>query len=385
MSPFHRIPRHARRGSSLRAGFLAVAATVTGVIALGAGLAFGYWVSTDSSNPAAASATSLSTPSVSAVEASATAVKISWTSAGQPVGTNYIVVRNPGANQVAVCTVPASTSNCTDSGLSPATAYSYAVTADLDAWQSTAGTASFTTMGVNIATPAGGSTFGGNWGGSISGTSSPASGTTIATVKVSIQQGNGSCWTGTGNTWTAVCPTYVATGGTVGAWNLTLPAGDLNSVNTYHIAAQATDPLGTAATATSSFTYNTMGPSPTPPGASATTHSTDSNGVYWVNAETVNLSDTVTDTGAGTVSSVAYYYCSTSSCNGSNGTLIGSGSGAGWSYPWPASNLPGSDGTYYIVAVATDSLSNTGTSSATEIGVDRTPPTVSAPSVNGAS
>ena len=107
--------------------------------------------------------------------------------------------------------------------------------------------------------------------------------------------------------------------------------------------------------------------------------------MYWVNAETVNLTDSVAYAGAGTVSSVAYYYCTTSSCNSSNGTFIGNGSGGSWSYSWTTGNLPVSDGTYYIVAVATDSLSNVGTSSTSKVGVDRTPPTVSTPSVNGAS
>jgi hypothetical protein len=107
------------------------------------------------------------------------------------------------------------------------------------------------------------------------------------------------------------------------------------------------------------------------------------NNVYWVNAETVGLTDSVTDAGAGTVSTVAYYECATTSCSASNGTLVGDGSGANWSFSWTAGNLPASDGTVYIVAVATDSLSNVGTSSPTEIGVDRTPPTVATPNVNG--
>ena len=354
-----------------------------GLVAVGAGLAFAYWPSTDSSNPAAASATSLSAPTgATATEAGATSATISWTAGSQPTGTSYVVVRNPGVNQVTVCTVPASTPTCTDSGLSPATTYSYSVTAVLDAWQSPASSASFTTMGVTVATPANGSTFGGNWGGSIGGTSSPATGTTISTVTVSIQQGSGSCWAGTGNEWTAVCPNYVATGGTTSNWNLSVPIGDLNSVNSYHVTAKATDSLSTAATSTSSFSYNTAGPSPAPPVASGTTHSTDSNSVYWVNGETVTLTDVVSYSGAGTVSSVAYYYCATPSC-GSNGTFIGDGSAGLWSYSWTAANLPSADGTYYIVAVATDSLSDVGTSSTAKLGVDRTPPTVSTPSVNG--
>jgi hypothetical protein len=359
--------------------FVGVLATVVTLGTL-VGVAFAFWQTTDSSHPAAASATSLSQPSVSATEASATSVKVSWTAGSQPTGTQYQVVRNPGASQVTVCTVPASTSNCTDSGLSSATTYNYSVTAVLGAWSS-AGTASFTTSSLTITTPTSSSTFGTNWGGSIAGTSSAASGTSISNVQVSIQQGGGSCWTGSGNTWTAACPHYVATSGTVSNWTLSLPIGDLNSVNTYHITAQATDSLSIASTATSSFTYNASPPVPSPPTVSAQ-HTYVNGSVTWTNGQSVSLSDTVT-TGAGTVTTVSYYWCTTSSCNSTVGTLVGTSTNGGptWSEPW--SSLPPSDGVYYVVAVATDSLSNSGTSTTTQVGIDRTPPTVSSPSVNG--
>jgi hypothetical protein len=380
-----RAPGHAGRRGPRRSRVVLTGLGVAGVSALVAGLAYGYFVTTDSSHPASASATSLSAPSVGVAEASATSTTVSWSAGSQPPGTNYVVIRNPGAGQVTVCTVPASTSSCTDSGLSPGTSYSYSVTAGLDSWKSAAGTTSLTTMAVNVTSPTNGSTSGTNWSGSISGTSSPATGATIATVKASIQQGSGSCWTGTGNAWTAACPNYVATGGSVSSWTLSVPIGDLNSVNTYHITAEATDSSNISASTSSTFTFNGTAPIPAPPVASATTHSTDSNGVYWVNAETVTLTDSVTYTGAGTVSSVAYYYCPTSSCTGSNGTFIGNGSGGSWSYGWTGAHLPTTDGPYYVVAVATDSLTNAGTSPTAEIGVDRTPPNVSTPSVNGLS
>jgi hypothetical protein len=392
MRLFERAAQHARRSSVGRARVLVtLSASIVGLVALVAGLAFGFWVSTDSSNPAAASATTLSTPSVSATEASATSVNITWTAGSQPPGTEYVVQRT-SPSPLTICTTTGTNQlgntgvadTCQDSGLSPATAFSYSVTAVLgENWQSSAGTASFTTMAVNIMTPVNGSTFGANWGGSVAGTSSPATGTSVSNVKVSIQQGSGSCWTGSGNTWTAACPNYVATSGTVSNWSLSLPIGDLNSVNTYNVTAQATDSSNISATATSSFSFNTTGPSPAAPGVSATVNHSAS-GVYWINAETLNLTDTVTP-GAGTVTSVAYYYCSTLSC-GSSGTFIGNGSGSSWSYAWAPSNLPASDGIYYIAAVATDSLSNTGTSAtATKFGVDRTPPVLPAPSVNGLS
>ena len=46
-------------------------------------------------------------------------------------------------------------------------------------WQSSAATTSFTTMAVNITYPVN-TTFGANWSGTLSGTASPATGTTIS-------------------------------------------------------------------------------------------------------------------------------------------------------------------------------------------------------------
>jgi len=386
LTPAHAARRGRRSPSRLLAGVLATAVTLGALV----GVAFAFWQTTDSSNPAAASATSLSAPTgATATETGATSVKIGWTNPGtQVTGAQYEVVRNPGAGQVVVCTVSAPTSTCTDSGLSAQTSYSYSVMAVLDNWQSSASSTSFTTMAVSITSLTSGSTYGTNWnGGPITGTYSAASDTTITAVKVSIQQGSGfsACWNGSSNSWATTCPNYVnVTSFGSGSWSLSLPTTDLNSVNTYNITAEAIDSLNiTGTSSTVSFTYNSTAPSPSAPVPSATTHYSTS--PYWVNAETVGLTDTVTYSGAGTVSSVSYYYCSTSSCTASNGTFIGtSTTGSSWSVNWTiTSNVPTNDGVYYVVAVATDSLNNVGTSSTTEIGIDRTPPTVSTPSVNG--
>jgi hypothetical protein len=364
-----------------------IGAVVAMVLFVG-GSAFAYWVYTDSSNTydTLATAATLSPPTgISATEASATSVNVSWTNPTNPTGTEYLLTQNG----TTVCET-ASNSCPTITGLGVGTTYSYSVDAVLGAhWTSSASATSFTTMAVHITSPTSGSTYGTNWGGTISGTYSAASGTTISAVTVNIQQGSGSsaCWAGFSYFYTS-CPYAVnATSfspGSSGTWSLNLPAADLNSGNTYYITAEATDSNSiTGSGPTVSFTYNTIGPSPAPPVASATTHYTDSNGVYWVNSETVGLTDSVTYSGAGTVSSVAYYYCTSSlNCNSTTEQFIGNGSGGTWAYSWSSANLPASDGTYYIVAVASDSLSNVAQSSTTEIGIDRTPPTVSTPSVN---
>ena len=117
-----------------------------------------------------------------------------------------------------------------------------------------------TTPSVAITYPANNTTYGANWTGAITGTSTAnASGSTISTVRVSIQQGSGSCWTGSGNIYTATCPNYVAvTTGTTN-WSLTIPTSDFTSGNTYHVTAQATDSYGnTGTSAVVTFTYQAI-------------------------------------------------------------------------------------------------------------------------------
>ena len=104
-----------------------------------------------------------------------------------------------------------------------------------------------------------------------------------------------------------------------------------------------------------------------------------------MNSENVTLGDTPSTNGGPAVASVTYYYCLTSHpCTSSNWTSIGTSSGGGtWSVIWTNTNLP-ADGTYDVVAAATNASSMaSATSSATEVGIDTTPPTVSTPSVNG--
>jgi hypothetical protein len=372
---------------------LATAVTLGALV----GVAFAFWQTTDSSNPAAASATSLSAPTgATATETGATSVKISWTNPGtQVTGAEYEVVRNPGAGQVVVCTVSAPTSACTDSGLSAGTSYSYSAVAVLDNWQSSASSTSFTTMTVSITYPSS-TTYGANWTGTLTGTASAATGTLISAsgVKVSVQQGSGtsSCWTGSGSNFTASCPNYVVASYSSPNWTLGLPSSDLTSGDTYNVTAQATDSLSVSTTSTTvSFTYSVPPPIASAPGASAnTSYSTNP---IWFNKENVTLTDSPSVNGGPSVSSVTYYYCltSNSSCtNTSTANWISIGtstaSGSNWTLTWASTTLP-ADGTYYLMATATNSSSITSgpSSSSTEIGIDTMSPTVSTPSVNGIS
>jgi hypothetical protein len=118
----------------------------------------------------------------------------------------------------------------------------------------------------------------------------------------------------------------------------------------------------------------------TPPSASAPGVSAIVNygtNPYWVNKENVTLTDTPSTNGGSAIASVSYYDCATAvaPCTSSNWTPIGSGSvGPNWSSTWNGTSLP-ADGTYDVVAIATNSgsISST-TSSATEAGIDTTAP-----------
>ena len=391
LTPAQAAPRERRSPSRVVVGVLATVVTLGALV----GIAFAYWQTTDSSNPAAASATSLSAPTAAtATETGATSVKISWTNPGTQVsGAQYKVVRNPGANPI--CTVSTPTASCTDSGLSAGASYSYSVMAVLDNWQSSASTASYTTMAVNVTYPVDSTTYGTNWTGTLAGNASAATGTTISSsgVKVSVQQGSGSssCWTGSGASFTASCPNYVPASYTSPNWSLGLPASDLTSGDTYHVTAQATDSLSVSATSTTvSFTYSVPVPIAVAPTASATIHY--STNPSWFNHENVTLTDvTPSPNGGPPVASVTYYYCLTSngSCTNTstaNWTLIGTStaSGSSWTLTWASASLP-ADATYYLMATATNTSSITSgpSSTSTEIGIDTTAPTVSTPTVNG--
>ena len=100
----------------------------------------------------------------------------------------------------------------------------------------------------------------------------------------------------------------------------------------------------------------------------------------------MSLSDTGPPVQSG-MQSVAYFFCpgSAGACTSATPwTPIGTSTTAtgNWPMTW-ATPLP-ADGPYRIVAVGTDNAGNvSGSSTATLVTVDKTPPTVSRPIVNG--
>ena len=125
---------------------LGAVAAVVALLAVGAGSAFGYFVTTDSSNPALTAATSLSAPTApTAVVADSTTVTVGWTlPAAQLSNAEYQVIRTSPGPATVVCTVASTVTSCQDPNLTPGTTSGYSVMAVLPAssWQSSAITAS---------------------------------------------------------------------------------------------------------------------------------------------------------------------------------------------------------------------------------------------------
>ena len=131
---------------------LAVLGAVVGLGIVGAGVAFGYWMTVDSSNPAQALAASLSAPTTPIATANSSgAITVGWTlPASQLPGAQYQVERTIGpGSPTTVCTVASTVTSCQDTGLTAGTTYSYSIMAILGLhWQSTAITTSATTLAV---------------------------------------------------------------------------------------------------------------------------------------------------------------------------------------------------------------------------------------------
>jgi hypothetical protein len=125
---------------------------------------------------------------------------------------------------------------------------------------------------------------------------------------------------------------------------------------------------------------------PTAPAPGATAAVTFGTNPLFVKNEVVTLTEAATDAHSG-VSSVSYYYCAgaSGSCTSANWTLIGSSTTSAGNFAViTAAPLAPLDGPYRIVAVAADNAGNgSGSSAATLVTVDTTPPTVSRPIVNG--
>jgi hypothetical protein len=218
---------------------------------------------------------------------------------------------------------------------------------------------------VTISYPVNNTTYGTNWGAAITGSASPkATGATITKVGVSVQQVGGLCWTGAGDTYTASCPNYVAVTTGTTSWSLSVPKSDLTSGDSYKVTAQATDSYGNVAiSSVVAFTYDTAPPSVT---ITYPVNKT-SYGSNWTGKITGRASS---NSGSGTtITGVSVGIENRKTDRWWNGTSFGAtkqifvtASGTtNWSLALSAKNLTSRD-TYTVIAEATDSLGNTGTS-----------------------
>ena len=230
---------------------------VAGFLLIGGGAALAYFVvgvMYANTNYAVAQAGTLSAPtSVGVTEVSSTSAEISWTDpTPQLSGATYEVIRNPGSGQVVVCSGATGT-NCTDTGLSAGTSYSYSVVAQLDLWTSSSGSKSFTTSMVSVGYPVNNTTYGGNWSGSISGSASPASNTSIQTAAVAIEdEATGFWWDG--SSFNQPSETFEPATGTT-SWNYGLAGSHLTSGHSYGVVGETSDSAGVQATSSHRYLH----------------------------------------------------------------------------------------------------------------------------------
>jgi len=175
-----------------------------------------------------------------------------------------------GTNTVAASSYSASTGNWSYAFAAasfPADGtYTVSATAtDAAGNATTSGTTAFTidnNLVVNITYPVDGGFYrSSGWAGTITGTSADST-SAVTSVRVSVQQGTGGCWTGLLNAFTASCPNYLPAVGTA-SWSEVFTTSSFNGDGAYTVKAQASDVAGNVQTTTHSFVYDNVAPSPT--------------------------------------------------------------------------------------------------------------------------
>lgn len=335
----------------------------------GAGTAWGFWTGSGSGTGSAATGTlAAPTPVTVSAPAGAGTASVSWTASARATGYTVTRVRTSDGATAVVCSTTTATS-C--NGLSvPDGTYRFVVTAVAASWTASASSADVTvyndrpTVTVNQATgqadPARTAPL--NFTAVFS---EPVTDFTSAAVAVSpasatvVVSRNG--------------PTYtIAVSGLASS-----------SAVTVTIPANAVHDTGGAGNTASTTTDNTVTYDATAPTAAAPTVTASLTYGTFVGNAAVTLTDTATDDFSG-VASVTYYRCTgaTGTCSAANWTAIGSSTATTFAFTTAAPFA--TDGSYRIVAVATDAAGNFSAPSApTAVTVDTTPPTTGTLKVNG--
>jgi hypothetical protein len=385
-----------RLGKSLLFGGAVLAAVAIATVA------WAYWATHGTGSTATSTATLAApvTPTVTPTSGS-NPVHVAWSpGVVAPDGGNvdgYYVQRNNGSAWANACgSSPASllsgaTTSCDDT-VPASDTYTYRIIAIFNSWTSTSASSAPTVIQLDIIPPttdAPGVTAANTFGTNplfvtnetlhLTDNAADTGGSGVASVEYSYctDNGAGAC----ADALTSIGVSSTSAGNWPFTWNTPLPAD-----GTYRIVAVATDGannIGDPSSATR-ITVDSAGATASAPGASAAV--TFGTNPKYVKDETVSLTDSPADgTGSG-VQSVTYSYCTDDGAGGCVGssTVIGfsTTSAGGFAVPWNTP-LP-SDATYRITAVATDKLGTAGNpSSATLVAVDKTPPAVSRPTVNG--
>lgn len=386
-----RAPAVARRRRWLVVAVVSAGIIVSAVFA-GARIADAFWLSTDSSYPAAAEADALpqgNTPTsvTTTPNANSNTVAVQFPQATTLNGpyaipaSNYSVNRYPAAGGAAVAQPVSCSGSATitcDATNVPDGFWTFTDTPFYGAnWvgqesaQSPAVTVDTTPPTVTVSYPASGSTYGSNWSGTISGTSTDQiSG--VASVAVAIENTTTAKWW-SGSAFTASSATYVAATGTT-SWTYPLATSKLVSGDSYSVTAQATDNVGNVGTSSAStFTYSTAAVTAavTYP-VKSTTYGGDWTGTIVGTASSPNTVSLVQVAIENTTTGTWWNGTSFSAASLTYSTASGTTS---WTYSLAASNLVSGD-SYSVTAHATDSLSNTGTSVAVTFTYNTTAPTV---------
>jgi hypothetical protein len=284
-------PAHARRRplSRLARFALVLFGAAVGFGVVGAGVAFGYWLTSDSSNPAQAAADTLPTGATPAAPTTApssnsNSVVVAFTQASTTTGhtaipaSDYSLRRYPAAGGTGVNTAAScsgtGTITCTESSV-PDGKWMYTDTptygtnwVGVESAKSAAVTVDTTPPTVSVTIPAQSGVYNAAaWNGlaPISGSASDATSGIAAASSINLiitQAATGATWTGSSF---ATGTTYVhPTSYSGSAWAYSFPTTDFPADGTYSVGVKATDAAGnTSAVSTNTFTYDNSPPTGT--------------------------------------------------------------------------------------------------------------------------
>jgi phenylpyruvate tautomerase PptA (4-oxalocrotonate tautomerase family) len=216
---------------------------------------------------------------------------------------------------------------------------------------------------VTITYPVDGTTYGADWTGTITGTASAGPGATISSISVAIEDTTTKQWW-SGSSFNDNSQTFVKATGTT-TWYLPLKAGSLTSDDSYAVVAQTADSVGNLGTSsTVKFTYTVPPTQPTitityP--VDGTTYGADWTGTILGTASS-GASTTIASTQVAIEDTSATRWWNGTAFAASSQTFVAATGNTTWLLALAAENLTAGD-SYSVVAQATDSAGNLGTSS----------------------